>query len=78
MPPPRWARLTRVVFVRALTYTPSKKIKRSDARAWLSTGTGLEVLADIGPLQDSPARGGASAPPNAACSGAGAAASVTG
>ncbi|MFJ6636778.1 AMP-binding protein [Streptomyces sp. NPDC091376] len=41
-----WARLTRLVIVRELTYTASKKIKRSDLRDWLSTGGGLEVIAD--------------------------------
>ncbi|WP_432195497.1 AMP-binding protein [Streptomyces sp. bgisy027] len=52
-----WAQLTRLVFVRALTYTPSKKIKRSDPRAWLSTGTGLDVLADIRLTSDATAKG---------------------
>ncbi|TYK52426.1 propionyl-CoA synthetase [Actinomadura decatromicini] len=42
-----WARLHRLLLVRTLTYTTSKKIKRSDLRAWLSTGTGLDIIADI-------------------------------
>ncbi|MEV7416093.1 AMP-binding protein [Streptomyces sp. NPDC089919] len=42
-----WARLSRLVFVAALPHTPSEKIKRSDLRAWPSTGSGLDVLADI-------------------------------
>ncbi|QXJ22557.1 hypothetical protein AGRA3207_003576 [Actinomadura graeca] len=42
-----WARLTRLVFVSDLTYTPSKKIRRSGLRDWLTTDTGLDVIADI-------------------------------
>ncbi|MFI0486569.1 hypothetical protein [Actinomadura sp. 9N215] len=42
-----WARLSRLVFVRTLTYTPSREIKRSDLRAWLSTGTRLDTIADV-------------------------------
>ncbi|MFD8141484.1 hypothetical protein [Streptomyces sp. NPDC059708] len=41
--------------MRDLTYTPSKKIKRSDPRAWLSTGSGLDVLADAHRASDAAA-----------------------